>query len=89
MNLSWLTSTGINSFNGKADLSDVKVTGSGGGGEYITSDLKTTLQNPSNVSLSTVDIALPVIYKNTKIGRAAINVSAFDFFYYLSCSLRN
>lgn len=69
---------GINSFGGTAALNGVTITGSGGNGgnEYITAPLKTTLQNPSNVSLETVDIALPVYYKNVQIGRAAIDVSS-------------
>ncbi|KAK7064212.1 hypothetical protein R3P38DRAFT_3165227 [Favolaschia claudopus] len=68
------------------------VTGSGGNGgaEFIVSPLTTTLQNPSNVSLDTVDISLPVIYKGVKIGRAVIdeldlvpgqNVVATEFHY--------
>lgn len=70
--------TGINSFGHTASLSGVKITGSGGNGgnEYITAPLTTTLQNPSQVSLETVDIALPVFYKDVQIGRAAINVSS-------------
>ena len=68
---------GINSFGGTAALSNVTVTGSGGNGgdEFIVSPLQTTLQNPSNVSLDTVDISLPVIFNGVTIGRAAINVS--------------
>ncbi|ESK92921.1 hypothetical protein Moror_8994 [Moniliophthora roreri MCA 2997] len=66
---------GINSFGGRASLADVRVTGSGGqgGSEYIVAPLKTTLDNPSEVSLHTVDTELPVIYKGTKIGRASIS----------------
>lgn len=71
---------GINDFESTAKLSDIKVTGSGGDGgdEFIVAPLTTELQNPSNVSLHTVDIALPVIYKGTMIGRAAINVCPFS-----------
>ncbi|KAJ3724969.1 hypothetical protein DFJ43DRAFT_1197841 [Lentinula guzmanii] len=67
--------SGINSFGGKATLSNVTVTGSGGtgGNEFIVAPLTTTLENPSNVSLDTTDIALPVYYEGTMIGRAAIN----------------
>ncbi|KAL0956087.1 hypothetical protein HGRIS_002255 [Hohenbuehelia grisea] len=67
--------SGINNFGGTTSLSNVSVTGSGGNGgsEFIVSPLTTTLLNPSNVSLSTVDISLPVIYKDVKIGRAVIN----------------
>lgn len=55
----------------------MSVTGSGGtdGSEFIVSPLTTTLKNPSNVSLETVDISLPVIYQNVKIGRSVIDVS--------------
>lgn len=68
---------GIASFNHQAKLSNVSVTGSGGegGNEYILSPLTTTLENPSNISLNTVDVSLPVMFQGTKIGRAAINVS--------------
>ncbi|KAF8070285.1 hypothetical protein FPV67DRAFT_1755106 [Lyophyllum atratum] len=66
---------GINSFEHTASLSNVSVTGSGGAGgsEFIVSPLTTSLRNPSNVSLSTVDVSLPVIFKGTKIGRAVID----------------
>ncbi|GLB37240.1 putative protein of unknown function (DUF3712) [Lyophyllum shimeji] len=66
---------GINSFGHTASLSNVSVTGSGGAGgsEYIVSPLTTVLQNPSNVTLNTVDVSLPVLFKDTKIGRAVIN----------------
>ncbi|KAF7301181.1 hypothetical protein MIND_00682600 [Mycena indigotica] len=68
------TIVGINSFNNKATLADVAITGSGGAGgsEFIVVPLTTTLQNPSNISLKTVDISLPVIYQGVSIGRAAI-----------------
>ncbi|KAF7321550.1 hypothetical protein MKEN_00676000 [Mycena kentingensis (nom. inval.)] len=66
---------GINSFGNMAKLSNVSITGSGGAGgsEYVVSPLTTILENPSNISLKTVDISLPVIYKGVKIGRAAID----------------
>ena len=69
--------TGINGFGGSAGISNVTITGSGGNGgnEYIVSPLTTTLTNPSNISLETVDISLGVTYKGTYIGRAAIQVS--------------
>ncbi|PPQ99716.1 hypothetical protein CVT24_009699 [Panaeolus cyanescens] len=66
---------GIASFGQRATLSDVSVTGSGGGddnSEFIVSPLKTTLINPSNVSLDTIDISLPVVFQGTTIGRAAL-----------------
>ncbi|KAJ7782963.1 hypothetical protein B0H16DRAFT_1494883 [Mycena metata] len=67
--------TGINSFGNTASLSNVSVTGSGGDGgdEYVVAPLTTKLNNPSNVSLDTVDISLPVIFQGVTIGRAAIN----------------
>lgn len=86
------TLTGINSFGHTASLSNVSVTGSGGAGgsEFIVSPLTTVLQNPSNVTLNTIDVSLPVIFKGTKIGRAVIdplhltpgeNPSATEFHY--------
>ena len=68
--------SGINSFGGKADLSNVSVAGSGGDGgdQFIVTPLKTTLQNPSNVTLNTVNIALPVTFNGVGIGRAVIDV---------------
>lgn len=71
---------GINSFGNTASLSNVSVTGSGGNGgtEYVVSPLTTTLQNPSNVSLNTVDISLPVIFEGVTIGRAVIDVSGYS-----------
>ncbi|TFK54041.1 hypothetical protein OE88DRAFT_1732763 [Heliocybe sulcata] len=69
---------GIDSFGGKASLSNVSITGSGGNGgnEYVKAPLTTTLQNPSNITLQTVDIALPVYYNDVMLGRASI--SPFD-----------
>ncbi|KAI0072486.1 hypothetical protein K474DRAFT_1678619 [Panus rudis PR-1116 ss-1] len=66
---------GINSFGGTAQLSNVSIAGSGGDGgtQFIKSPLTTTLTNPSNISLSTNNIALPVFYKGTQLGRAAID----------------
>ncbi|KAH7875192.1 uncharacterized protein C8R40DRAFT_1170817 [Lentinula edodes] len=67
--------SGINSFGGRATLSNVTVTGSGGtgGNEFINAPLTTTLENPSNISLDTTDIALPVYYEGSMVGRAFIN----------------
>lgn len=58
-------------------MSDVTIAGSGGNGgsEFIVAPLKTTLQNPSNISLNTVGISLPVLFNGVTIGRAAINAS--------------
>ncbi|KAF7298203.1 hypothetical protein HMN09_01042200 [Mycena chlorophos] len=66
---------GMNSFGNTATLSNVTVTGSGGtdGSEYIVSPLTATLNNPSNISLDTIDISLPVFYENVQIGAAVID----------------
>ena len=71
------TLKGINKLGGTAQLSNVTVVGSGGDGGnlFIKSPLTTKLQNPSNISLQTNDIALPVFYKGTQLGRASIDVS--------------
>ena len=57
-------------------LSNVSVVGSGGvgGSEFVVAPLQATLQNPSNVSLNTNDISLPVVFNGVNIGRTAINV---------------
>ncbi|KAG1742190.1 hypothetical protein EDB19DRAFT_1702736 [Suillus lakei] len=66
---------GINSFDGKATITNISISGSGGNGgnQYIISPLTSSMNNPSNVSLDTVDIALPVYYQDVMIGRAAFN----------------
>jgi hypothetical protein len=59
-------------------LGAVKVTGSGGNGgnQYIIAPLTTNLNNPSQISLDTINVALPVVYQGVVIGRAAISVSS-------------
>ncbi|KAG2078952.1 hypothetical protein BDR04DRAFT_1124058 [Suillus decipiens] len=66
---------GINSFDGKATITNISISGSGGNGgnQYIISPLTSSMNNPSNVSLDTIDIALPVYYQDVMIGRAAFN----------------
>ncbi|KAG6908393.1 hypothetical protein DXG01_004822 [Tephrocybe rancida] len=66
---------GINSFEHSAVLANVSVTGSGGNGgnEYVVSPLTTTLHNPSNITLKTVDTSLTVSWQGTKIGNAVID----------------
>ncbi|TBU46075.1 hypothetical protein BD309DRAFT_663805 [Dichomitus squalens] len=66
---------GINGFGHTASLSNVSITGAGtdSHGAYIRSPLTTTLNNPSNVSLETVDVELPVYYKDVLLGRAVID----------------
>ncbi|KAG2368054.1 hypothetical protein BDR07DRAFT_1391769 [Suillus spraguei] len=66
---------GINSFDGKATITNISISGSGGNGgnQYIISPLTSSMNNPSNVSLDTIDIALPVYYQDVMIGRATFN----------------
>ena len=76
---------GINQFGGKASLSNISVTGSGGSGgnQYSISPLTTQLNNPSNVSLTTNNIALPVLYNGVQLGRAAIDVSSYRWLFFV------
>lgn len=62
---------GINSFGGTASLSNVSITGSGGAGgnQFIVSPLTTELNNPSNISLLTNDVELPVIFEGVRVSR--------------------
>ncbi|KAI9066059.1 hypothetical protein FKP32DRAFT_1566723 [Trametes sanguinea] len=66
---------GINAFDKTASLSNVTITGSGSDshGAFVKSPLTTKLENPSNVSLQSVDVSFPVIYKGVMLGRAAID----------------
>ncbi|KAI0370690.1 hypothetical protein BV20DRAFT_966193 [Pilatotrama ljubarskyi] len=66
---------GIDAFEHTASLSNVSITGSGSDshGPFVRSPLTTKLQNPSNVSLQSVDVSFPVIYKGVALGRAAID----------------
>ncbi|KAH9850917.1 hypothetical protein C2E23DRAFT_886961 [Lenzites betulinus] len=66
---------GINAFDKTAGLSNVTITGGGtdSHGTFIRSPLTATLENPSNISLQTVDVSLPVEFKGIQIGRAAID----------------
>lgn len=61
-----------------ATISDVQITGSGGNGgnEYVTSPLKTTLNNPSELSLIAGTITLPTFYQGVQVGESV--VQAFD-----------
>ncbi len=66
---------GINAFNKAATLSNVSITGSGHDdhGAYVKSPLTTSLENPSNISLQTINVALPVYYKEVLLGRAVLD----------------
>ena len=69
------TLKGINAFNHAAQISNVSITGSGtdSHGPFVKSPITTTLQNPSNISLNTVDVELPVIFKGVQVGHAVID----------------
>jgi hypothetical protein len=75
---------GINSFGHMVVFSNVSVVGSGGnsGNQYILTNLATTLQNPSNISLQTNDVSLAVFFKDVKIRQATINVCS------LTCNVK-
>ncbi len=68
-------STGINAFDKTASLSNVSITGSGSDshGAFVKAPLTTTLENPSNISLQSVDVSFPVTFKGVILGRAAID----------------
>jgi Protein of unknown function (DUF3712) len=71
---------GINSFDGTAALSNVSITGSGGNGgnQFIVSPLTTTLQNPSNISLLTTGIALPVDFNGVQVRSTSSSIHNSD-----------
>ncbi|KAE8231424.1 hypothetical protein CF326_g3562 [Tilletia indica] len=71
------TLDGINSFNGNATSDNVVVKGATS--DAINIALDVTLQNPSNLTVHTLDIELPVFYRglsgnepSTQVGRAII-----------------
>ncbi|KAH9934026.1 uncharacterized protein BXZ73DRAFT_100865 [Epithele typhae] len=66
---------GINAFNKAAQLSNISIAGGGtdSHGAFILSPITTVLENPSNISLSTVDVELPVFFKGVQLGRAVID----------------
>jgi hypothetical protein len=65
---------GINTFGGTAAISDVRIVGSGGAGgnEYVSSPLKTILNNPSNISLAAGSIKLPTFYQGVQLGESIV-----------------
>ncbi|CDR88214.1 uncharacterized protein SPSC_03875 [Sporisorium scitamineum] len=63
---------GINSFNGVTTLSDVMV--SSGTAAFLWVPLKVTLENPSNLTVFTNEVFLPVIFSGVVVGRAEIPV---------------
>lgn len=64
----------INTFGGTAQISDVRIVGSGGdgGNQYVSSPLKTGLNNPSNISLVAGSISLPTFYQGTQVGESVV-----------------
>ena len=66
---------GINAFNHGATMNNFSITGSGqdNNGPFVKIPLTATLSNPSNVSLDTVNVELPVYYQDTMIGRTVID----------------
>ncbi|KAN0059778.1 hypothetical protein ACQY0O_008352 [Thecaphora frezii] len=66
------TLTGINSFNGVTTISDVHV--SSGTPAFLWIPLKVTLFNPSNLTVFTKEVFLPVLFSNVFVGRAEIPI---------------
>ncbi len=66
------TLAGINSFNGVATLSQVTV--SSGTPAFLWVPLTVALTNPSNLTVFTNEVFLPVIFSGTFVGRAEIPV---------------
>ncbi|KIL68938.1 hypothetical protein M378DRAFT_21838 [Amanita muscaria Koide BX008] len=67
---------GIAAFDHKASLSNISITGSGGqgGSEYIVAPVTATLDNPSNISLETDLITIPITYQGVVIGRSSVSL---------------
>ncbi|KAI0643298.1 hypothetical protein C8Q79DRAFT_1012595 [Trametes meyenii] len=67
--------SGINQFGKTISLSNVTITGAGSDshGPFIRAPLTTTLENPSNISLESVDVSFPVVFKGVQLGRAVID----------------
>ncbi|CAO1623850.1 unnamed protein product [Parajaminaea phylloscopi] len=61
---------GINSFNHQLATQNLLV--ASGQPQYIAINLDAILQNPSNLTVFTNDVSLPVVYKNVYVGRAVI-----------------
>ncbi|PWN53595.1 hypothetical protein IE53DRAFT_140447 [Violaceomyces palustris] len=62
--------SGINSFNGVTTLSNVKV--SSGTNQFIWIPLTVQLANPSNLTVFTDEVFLPVIFSGEQVGKAEI-----------------
>lgn len=61
---------GINSFNNVVGISNVTV--AAGNPQFIEIPLNVELTNPSEITLFTKDISLPVLYEAYEVGRAII-----------------
>lgn len=68
-------STGIDAFDKTASTSNVSIAGSGSDshGAFVKAPFTATLENPSNISLQSVDVSFSVTFKGAKLGRAAID----------------
>lgn len=61
---------GINSFNHRFTTNSLVV--ASGRPQYILITLNAILQNPSNLTVFTDQVSLPIVYKNVYVGRAVI-----------------
>ena len=69
------TMGGLNSFDHGASLNNFAISGGGqdSNGPLINASLTTTLNNPSNISLQTVNVELPVFYQGVMLGHAVLD----------------
>ncbi|PVF99379.1 hypothetical protein CPB86DRAFT_293734 [Serendipita vermifera] len=65
---------GINTFGGTAQISDVHIAGGGGegGSQYLSSPLKTGLNNPSEITLKAGSISLPTYFQDVQVGTSVV-----------------
>lgn len=61
---------GINSFNHVFQTSDLRV--AAGNPQFILIPLNAILNNPSNLTVFTNQVSLPIVYRDTYVGRAVI-----------------
>ncbi len=66
---------GLNAFDHGASLNNFAISGSGqdDNGPFIKASLTTELNNPSNISLQTVDVKFPVYYQGVMLGHAVLD----------------
>ncbi|KAK0556496.1 hypothetical protein OC844_005834 [Tilletia horrida] len=65
------TLKGIDSFGGKAPISNLDVAGSTS--DAINIDITVELNNPSNLTVKTKEVSLPSFYAGTEVGRTIID----------------